>query len=107
MAAIPLLESSRVLQDKVTFSSPVTSSCLKLFWSIRSVDPAHPQISLQKAFRIKRDYVLSRLDKMGLPVPVPPVATFYIWLDLSHLAPPLNNGLVFFEELLKVSPPFP
>jgi len=38
---------------------------------------------------------------MGLPVAVPPTATFYIWLDLEHLEPPLNNGLTFFEELLK------
>ena len=29
-------------------------------------------------------------------------ATFYIWLDLSGLEEPINNGLVFFEELLKV-----
>ena len=39
---------------------------------------------------------------MGLKVPVPPTATFYIWLDLSKLDAPLNNGLTFFEELLKV-----
>lgn len=61
------------------------------------------QVSLQKAFRTKRDHVLSRLEKMGLPVTVPPTATFYIWLDLSPLEAPLNNGLVFFEELLKAS----
>lgn len=45
--------------------------------------------------------MLARLEKMGLPVSVPPQATFYIWLDLSPLAPPLNSGLAFFEELLK------
>ncbi|RSH87549.1 uncharacterized protein EHS24_000058 [Apiotrichum porosum] len=74
VAAIPLLEPSRVLQDK---------------------------IALQKVFRAKRDHMLERLAKMGLPVTVPPTATFYIWLDLSPLEPPLNNGLTFFEELLK------
>lgn len=58
---------------------------------------------MQKAFRIKRDHVLARLEKMGLPVTVPPEATFYIWLDLSSLTPPMNEGLTFFEELLKVS----
>ncbi|WVR06296.1 hypothetical protein IAU60_003326 [Kwoniella sp. DSM 27419] len=73
-AAVPLLEHNRVQQDK---------------------------ISLQKAFRIKRDHVLSRLERMGLPVTVPPQATFYIWLDLKKLEAPLNNGLTFFEELLK------
>ena len=46
--------------------------------------------------------MLGRLEKMGLPVTVPPTATFYIWLDLSQLAPPINEGLTFFEELLKV-----
>lgn len=71
---MPLLEIERVKQDK---------------------------IALQKCFRAKRDYVLDRLEKMGLPVTVPPKATFYIWLDLSPLAAPLNNGLTFFEELLK------
>jgi aspartate/methionine/tyrosine aminotransferase len=60
------------------------------------------QISLQKAFRVKRDHVLARLEKMGLKVEIPPQATFYIWLDLSSLDAPLNSGLVFFEELLKV-----
>ncbi|WWD04926.1 hypothetical protein V865_002997 [Kwoniella europaea PYCC6329] len=73
-AAIPLLDYKRVQQDK---------------------------ISLQKAFRIKRDHVLDRLEKMGLKVSIPPVATFYIWLDLKGLDSPLNNGLTFFEELLK------
>ncbi|KAJ9111513.1 hypothetical protein QFC20_002485 [Naganishia adeliensis] len=58
-------------------------------------------ISLQKTFRSKRDYALMRLKRMGLEVKVPPRATFYIWLDLSGLKEPINNGLVFFEELLK------
>ena len=39
--------------------------------------------------------------KIGLEVKIPPQATFYIWLDLTNLPPPLNNGLTFFEELLK------
>jgi len=74
MAALPLLDYDHVQQEK---------------------------ISLQKAFRIKRDYVLDRLAKMGLEVKVPPKATFYVWLDLKGLEAPLNKGLVFFEELLK------
>lgn len=74
MAAVPLLEISRVKQDK---------------------------IALQKHFRMKRDKVLERLENIGLKVKIPPKWTFYIWLDLSDLPPPLNSGLVFFEELLK------
>jgi aspartate/methionine/tyrosine aminotransferase len=74
VAAIPLLEPSRFMQDKK---------------------------ALQRHFRMKRDHVLKRLEAMGLPVKVPPQWTFYIWLDLSELPPPLNAGLVFMEELLK------
>lgn len=59
------------------------------------------RIALQRHFRAKRDYVLERLDKLGLKVGVPPVSTFYIWLNLDNLPPPLNTGLTFFEELLK------
>jgi len=74
VAAIPLLEPSRVKQDR---------------------------IALQRHFKAKRDHVLARLSKMGLPVKNPPTSTFYIWLDLSDLPSPLNSGLVFFEECLK------
>jgi len=74
IAALPLLEPSRARQEK---------------------------IALQKHFHAKRNHVLKRLEEMGLPVKIPPVATFYIWLDLSDLPNPLNNGLTFFEELLK------
>ncbi|CAO3691786.1 unnamed protein product [Rhizopus stolonifer] len=58
-------------------------------------------ISLQKHFKMKRDYVLERLEKMGLKVSVPPNATFYIWLNVSELPEPINAGLNFFEECLK------
>lgn len=95
MAAIPLLDPDRVLQDKVSALQMCSTRVLKF------------QISLQKCFRAKRDHVLARLEKMGLPVKVPPMATFYIWLDLEHLGAPLNNGLTFFEELLKVCLPDP
>ncbi|KAH9452558.1 hypothetical protein MJO28_008531 [Puccinia striiformis f. sp. tritici] len=74
MAAIPLLDFDRVEKDK---------------------------LALQIHFRMKRDRVLERLEQMGLKVKIPPKWTFYIWLDLSDLPPPLNSGLVFFEELLK------
>ncbi|KAI5900534.1 PLP-dependent transferase [Schizophyllum commune H4-8] len=74
LAAIPMLEPSRVREEK---------------------------IALQKHFKAKRDHVLARLTDLGLTVRVPPTSTFYIWLDLTNLPPPLNNGLTFFEELLK------
>ncbi|CEG84157.1 hypothetical protein RMATCC62417_18002 [Rhizopus microsporus] len=57
--------------------------------------------ALQRHFKEKRDYVLKRLEEMGLKVRVPPNATFYIWLDVCGLPEPLNIGLTFFEECLK------
>lgn len=50
---------------------------------------------------MKRDHILKRLKAIGLEVKIPPVATFYIWLNLENLPDPINNGLTFFEELLK------
>ncbi|KAF8605429.1 aminotransferase [Ceratobasidium sp. AG-I] len=72
--------------------------------AIPLLDPAHVEkekLALQKHFRAKRDHVLKRLAKIGLEVAIPPQATFYIWLDLRALPAPLNDGLTFFEELLK------
>ncbi|KAI9031735.1 pyridoxal phosphate-dependent transferase [Phycomyces nitens] len=56
---------------------------------------------LQIHFRAKRDYVLERLEEIGIVVHVPPNATFYVWLDLNELPAPINVGLTFFEECLK------
>ncbi|KAF8479168.1 aminotransferase [Russula ochroleuca] len=72
--------------------------------AIPLLDPQHVQyerVALQKHFKMKRDHVLKRLKAIGLEVKIPPVATFYIWLSLENLPDPINNGLTFFEELLK------
>jgi aspartate/methionine/tyrosine aminotransferase len=74
---------------------------------LAAVDLVHPthvakeKLALQKHFKAKRDHVLKRLHDLGLDVDIPPTSTFYIWLNLEKLPPPLNNGLTFFEELLK------
>jgi aspartate/methionine/tyrosine aminotransferase len=72
--------------------------------AIPLLDPKHVQherVALQNHFKMKRDHVLRRLKAIGLEVKIPPVATFYIWLSLEDLPDPINNGLTFFEELLK------
>ncbi|GAW08036.1 pyridoxal phosphate-dependent transferase [Lentinula edodes] len=72
--------------------------------AIPLLDPTHARnerVALQKHFKMKRDHVLARLKDLHLDVDVPPHATFYIWLNLEKLPAPLNNGLTFFEELLK------
>jgi aspartate/methionine/tyrosine aminotransferase len=67
--------------------------------------------ALQKHFKEKRDYVLSRLEDIGFHPgnQAIPDATFYIWLDLTTLTPPvpegskidISNGLSFFHALLE------
>ncbi|KAL1957783.1 hypothetical protein VTO42DRAFT_5501 [Malbranchea cinnamomea] len=62
--------------------------------------------ALQLHFREKRDYVLTRLREIGFQIKKVPQATFYIWLDLTSLDPPLppsariSDGLNFFNALL-------
>jgi len=67
--------------------------------------------ALQTHFKAKRDYVLQRLQAIGFNKGDQdiPDSTFYIWLDLSTLDPPIpkssgidiSNGLSFFDALLR------
>jgi len=57
--------------------------------------------ALQRHFRNKRDFLLKELARLGITVKWTPIATFYIWADLSNLPPPLNDCLVFLEECVK------
>lgn len=62
--------------------------------------------ALQQHFMEKRDYVLGRLYDIGFRVQDVPGATFYVWLDLTSIEPPLpeeaniSDGLNFFSALL-------
>ncbi|KAJ5871677.1 uncharacterized protein N7529_004030 [Penicillium soppii] len=77
--------------------------------AIPMLDPklVHTEMAaLQKHFIEKRDYVLKRLHEIGFRVQDVPQATFYVWLDLTSLDPPLppqaniSDGLNFFNALL-------
>jgi len=57
--------------------------------------------ALQRHFKMKRDFLLTELPKIGITVKWEPTATFYIWADLSALPPPLNDCLCFLEECVK------
>ncbi|PVH14338.1 uncharacterized protein CXQ87_002467 [Candidozyma duobushaemuli] len=58
--------------------------------------------ALQLHFKMKRDYIIGRLSKMGFPFTQKniPNSTFYLWLNLSHLPGKLSNCLGFFHECL-------
>ena len=47
--------------------------------------------ALQRHFKMKRDYLLTELPKIGITVQWQPTATFYIWADLSALPSPIND----------------
>jgi aspartate/methionine/tyrosine aminotransferase len=57
--------------------------------------------AIQTCFIKKRDYVLKRLQQMGIQVESAPQGTFYIWANLAELPEPLNDGMSFFEAGLK------
>lgn len=58
--------------------------------------------ALQIHFKMKRDYIIGRLSKMGFTFTEKniPNSTFYLWLNLSHLPGKLSNCLGFFHECL-------
>ncbi|CUM64466.1 uncharacterized protein PRCAT00002070001 [Priceomyces carsonii] len=58
--------------------------------------------ALQVHFKMKRDYIIKRLLKMGFKFDDSniPNSTFYLWLNLSHLPGKLANCLGFFHECL-------
>ena len=58
-------------------------------------------LAIQKHFGVKREYVLKRLNAMGITVDAAPNGAFYAWANLSKLPKPLDDGMVFFREGLK------
>jgi aspartate/methionine/tyrosine aminotransferase len=72
-AAIPLLEDSHVVAETKAIAA---------------------------AFRSKRDYLLSRLERLGVRFDRSPDGTFYGWGNVSALPAPLNEGMGLFRTLL-------
>ena len=56
--------------------------------------------ALQVHFKSKRDYVISRLERMGFTLTYTPDSTFYLWLNLQQLPEQINDGLNFFQACL-------
>ena len=57
--------------------------------------------AIQRAFRVKRDYLLSQLERLGVRVDRAPDGTFYVWGRVDPLAPPFNDGMGFFRAALE------
>ena len=73
-AAIPLLEEAYVVQETQ---------------------------AIQRAFRRKRDVMVSGLERMGVRLDRVPDGTFYAWGNVGFLPPPLNDGMRFFRAALE------
>ena len=57
--------------------------------------------SLKNHFTKKRDFIISKLESMGIVIENKPKGAFYCWGDLSKLPENLNTGTKFFKEALK------
>ena len=58
--------------------------------------------AIQSAFRPKRDYLLSQLERLGVRVDRAPDGTFYVWGCVEDLPAPLHDGMAFFRAALDV-----
>jgi aspartate/methionine/tyrosine aminotransferase len=66
--------------------------------------PEHVQqetIALHQAFAHKRQTLLSGLESLGIQIDLRPQGTFYVWGDLSQMAPKLSDGMAFFRAALQ------
>lgn len=57
--------------------------------------------AIQKLFREKRDYLAKRFKKIGFIFASEPDGAFYCWLNVKNLPKEINNGIKFFERMLK------
>ena len=57
--------------------------------------------AIQNTFRPKRDFLVSRLERLGVRFDRSPEGTFYCWGNLAGLPAPLNDGMSFFKAALE------
>lgn len=57
--------------------------------------------AIHRAFKRKRDKVVTTLRSMGVEFEAEPGGTFYAWGNVSKLPEPLRTGDAFFREALK------
>src|SRR5204863_130014 len=57
--------------------------------------------AIHAAFRVKRDRLLSGLERLGVRTDRAPDGTFYVWGKVDGLPPPLNDGMGFFRAALE------
>jgi len=79
-------------------SKPLQRAAIPLLQEDHVVRETH---AIQRAFREKRDRMLSRLERLGVHFDRAPDGTFYCWGSVADLPPPLNEGMGFFRAALE------
>ena len=54
-------------------------------------------MAIHNVFREKRDFLLSRLERIGVRFDRVPEGTFYCWGSVAELPPKLSDGMAFFR----------
>lgn len=57
-------------------------------------------MAIQESFRKKRDFLLSRLERIGVRFDRAPDGTFYAWGNVSQLPSSISEGMSFFRAAL-------
>jgi N-succinyldiaminopimelate aminotransferase len=78
-------------------SRPLQRAAIPLLEDAHVVDET---MAINRAFREKRDFLHTRLERLGVRTDRAPDGTFYVWGNVAGLPPPLNEGMSFFREAL-------
>ncbi len=57
--------------------------------------------AIRRAFLPKRDFLVDRLQALGVRVDLPPEGGFYVWGSVENLPPGLDDGMSFFKKMLE------
>jgi aspartate/methionine/tyrosine aminotransferase len=57
--------------------------------------------AIATTFRPKRDYLMGRLERLGVTFDRAPEGSFYLWGNLAGLPPPLDDGMGLFRAALE------
>ncbi|MDQ3263783.1 MAG: pyridoxal phosphate-dependent aminotransferase [Myxococcota bacterium] len=79
-------------------SRPLQRAALPLLQDDHVAQETH---AIHNAFRLKRDRLLSGLERLGIRADRAPEGTFYVWGNLADLPAPLNDGMGFFRAALE------
>jgi len=77
---------------------PLQRATLPLLEPDRVLTEVH---ALQQAFRAKRDYMVERLQALGMTFDREPEGSFYAFPSIRDLPAPLDEGMAFFRRALE------